>query len=852
MTRELARVRDRFPLTVDLVPSDIEEVVSKRVLEKNEPGAAAVRHAYETHQNQLRANVTLDSPTRRSDFTGDEFVRVYPLLPYQIQLFIDAVSGLRAHGGTGPMVGGANRTLIRLAHQLVRTAMADRPVGALTTIPMAYDLMDDMIPSAWRGEIDQVIKRHGDDSTETQVTKTVAVVSNVKALKLDDHNLAVLIHPASDMESRRPQVAQALDTLVHEETVREGEEGYRLQSPQEKDWEKTRRGRELKTGDFNRLLRDKHLPSMLRGLTASASREFTVEVLYDDDKLLEGDLPLRVYEGGDDQVERAVRRSRESAHDDDVFLVFERSDRTWRHAEEVFRSQEMIKDAEMRSLESSENELLYEERKRHDRAVRQFERSLAEDMLNGTLVFRGNNRPLDGKDLRSALSRALGDLVNAIYTKLDEFTAPVRRTDAATIVKADNLSGLPDYLGPDRLRVTAVDAEGYKIDETGPVAEFVKAVKERVDYGSEPTGKYLEGHFQDPPYGAELDVVMILAAAAVRAGLVRVIHGGSWLSSRSDPRLERVFSGVRDFRAAAFRTREELDVNVRTRVAKLLHHDLIGERPGLATEDLATFARQHLDADRENIEALSATLTGLGLELPESISKARQILMRMRTEDDEDLVQSLDGGRADLKDGILAARVLKQYVDDERLEVLRRARLVLSSDGQDLSEAGRDALRMGREILRTCAYAGRFAELRGASETVEAERQAAWEEARELLQHAIDEVRDQAAGLLDQVGEGTREEFEARLRSIAVPDDMRFTDGPLREVLLVRAAQLPQMVDDLRVEIGRRQGKEVHRVAVRELFSEPVRNEEELEALLDRIRAAAEEVLKDEQYFLLI
>ena len=51
---------------------------------------------------------------------------------------------------------------------------------------------------------------------------------------------------------------------------------------------------------------------------------------------------------------------------------------------------------------------------------------------------------------------------------------------------------------------------------------------------------------------------MILAAAAVRAGLVRVIHGGSWLDSRSDVRLQNVFSGPRDFRAAAFRTREEL------------------------------------------------------------------------------------------------------------------------------------------------------------------------------------------------------------------------------------------------------------------------------------------------------
>lgn len=849
---ELARVRDRFPLNVDLVPSDIEEVVSKRVLAKNEPGATAVRQAYQAHQNQLRANVTLNSPTRQSDFTGEEFVRVYPLLPYQIQLFIDAVSGLRAHGGAGPMIGGANRTLIRLAHQLVRTAMADRPVGALTTVPMAYDLMDEMIPSAWRGEIDQVIKRHGDDSIETQVTKTVAVVSNVKALKLDDHNLAALIHPASDMESRHSEVLLALDTLIHEETLRESEEGYRLQSPQEKDWEKTRRSRELKTGDFNRLLREKHLLSMLRGLTASAGREFTVEVLYDDDKLLEGDLTLRIYEGGHDQLERAVRRSRESTHDNDVFLVFERSDRTWRHAEEVFRSQEMIRDAETRSLESTENELLHEEHKRQDRAVRQFERSLADDLLSGTLTFRGNSEPLEGKDLRPALSRALGEYVNATYTRLDEFTAPVRRVDAALILKADDLSGLPDYLGPDRLRVTVVDAEGYRIDERGPVAEFVKAVKDRVDYGSEPTGKYLEGHFQKPPYGAELEVVMILAAAAVRAGLVRVIHGGSWLNSRSDVRLQNVFSGPRDFRAAAFRTREELDVNVRTRVAKLLHHDLVGERPGLATEDLAGFARQHLEADRENVEALWATLTGLGLQLPESISKARQILTRMRTEDDEELVQSLDAGRADLKDGILAARVLKQYVTDERLEVLRRAGRVLSSESQDLSEVGQAALMTGREILRTCAYTDRFAELRGAIEIVETERQAAWEDARDQLRHAIDEIRDQAAGLLDQIGEGARTEFESRLRSVAVTDDASSADGPSREAMLVRAAQLPRLVDDLRVEIGRRQGKEVRRIAVRELFSEPVRNEEDLEALLDRIRAAAEEALRDDDYFLLI
>jgi hypothetical protein len=40
-------------------------------------------------------------------------------------------------------------------------------------------------------------------------------------------------------------------------------------------------------------------------------------------------------------------------------------------------------------------------------------------------------------------------------------------------------------------------------------------------------------------------------------------------------------------------------------------------------------------------------------------------------------------------------------------------------------------------------------------------------------------------------------------------------------------------------------------VAARELFREPVRNEDDLEALLRRIRDAAEDALKDDAYFLL-
>lgn len=847
---ELARVRDRFPLTVDLVPSDIEEVVSKRVLAKSTDGAKAVRALYDEHQNQLRSNVALDSPTRGNDFTGDEFTRVYPLLPYQVQLFIDAVSALRAVGGAGPMVGGANRTLIRLAHQLIKTGLASRDVGALATVPMAYDLMDEMIPTAWRGEIDQVAQRHSDARMTIEVTKTIALTSNIRALKLDDHNLAVLTHPNVGAESNRPQVRDALEVLVQEETIREGEEGYRLQSPKEKDWEKNRRAREMKTGDFNRLLRDKHLKDMLRGLTASAAREFKVEVLFDDDKLLDGDITLRIYEG--DQLDRAIRRSREEAHGDDIFLVFARSDKTWRDAEEVFRSGEAIREAEARSLESTETELLHEERKRLDRAVRNFERGLREDLLAGSLVFRGNEESLAGQDLRSALAKVMASHVAEIYTRLSEFAAPVSRSDAVNLLRSDDLAGLSDHLGPEGLRVLKLDADGYSVDENGPVADFVREAKSRADYGQEATGKYLEAKFHQPPYGAEVDVVMIVGAAAIRAGLLSLTHGGVRLSTRTDARLEQVFSTLPKFRSAAFTPPpEDVPIEVRVRLAKLLHENLVGEKPPTATAELAAFARKHLQEDRETVSTLTATLAGMQVLVPEAISRVANTLGRVRTEQDDDaLIAALDTARSDLKDGVLQARNIRALLDEDgALDILAAAGRELT-DSTDLADAEEQAAERGREILTTGTWPQEFAELRGVLGMVRAAREERWEAAHRQLSDAIATAQEQAASLLDQVSEAARSEFETTLTSLQVDSADGPTVGPSREALLARAGQIPKLLNNLRVSVGR--DTPTRQVRIVELYSEPVRSEHELAALLARVQEAAEEALEAGEYFILI
>ena len=96
---ELARVKDRFPIKIDLLPSDIEDVVAVRVLDKSADGRAEIKAKFTATRNQLNANVK-PTGSRGADLAEEQVARLYPLLPYQVRLFIDQ-SGTtrRRHGG---------------------------------------------------------------------------------------------------------------------------------------------------------------------------------------------------------------------------------------------------------------------------------------------------------------------------------------------------------------------------------------------------------------------------------------------------------------------------------------------------------------------------------------------------------------------------------------------------------------------------------------------------------------------------------------------------------------------------------------------------------------------------------
>jgi hypothetical protein len=112
-------------------------------------------------------------------------------------------------------VGGANRTIIKLAQQLLihpGIKLAEKPVGVLATIDQIYDLVSQNIASEIRGKIDAIPKAVGHPHAQS-VAKAICLLQYVKSIHRTAENIAAALYGAVDGSSCLQDVNGALDAL---------------------------------------------------------------------------------------------------------------------------------------------------------------------------------------------------------------------------------------------------------------------------------------------------------------------------------------------------------------------------------------------------------------------------------------------------------------------------------------------------------------------------------------------------------------------------------------------------------------------------------------------------------------
>lgn len=679
---ELARLMDRFPLQVHLEPSDISEVTSKRVLAKNAAAEKVLRELFSQHRGRLVSGTRLTAEFRLPELTKESFVDLYPLLPYQVDLIINVVSGLRTQGGATKHVGGANRTIIKLAQQLLihpDVRLADAAIGALATIDQIYDLVSGNIASEVRGKID-AIRREVAHLLAQPVAKAICLLQYVQSVHRTAENIAAALHPAVDADSRLSEVKAALEELVRAQKVRLGDDGYRIPSPVEDDWERQRTGLSPKPADRARILEQAVEELWKPQPTCSflQTKVFKAGLFLNGRQLVEGDVAfhLALADQGKELSDRlAEMRTRSQSETKSLFWVGGLDQAIDREIVEVHRSREIIKLKERSAQTRDESALVAEEKRRLSGHEGELRRRVRRALLSGSIFFRGNDRSPDdtAAEIRATAEQVLDQALPEVFDRFHEAAARTTKQDLDALMINENLRGLP----PVFTRLNLLHDEGGKPvfnTDGGPLREILARIENRASYGEPATGRSLTDEFSREPFGWDFDVVRLLVIALLRAGKIEVTCQGKVIESALSLDARNSFPNNNLFRQASFRPKEGLDfprvVDAYTQFKEAFGEDI----PELEQSAVAAAIRGKVAECEAELQRVHNTLVQNALPGADVLASALDTMRAIRAGREDQAILAFNACHAELKEAIRRGGELAAKLHDPQLHDLRRAR----------------------------------------------------------------------------------------------------------------------------------------------------------------------------------
>lgn len=848
---ELARLMDRFPLQVHLEPSDITEVTSRRVLSKNAAAQTALGKLFDEHRGRLTEHTRLTADIKLPELSREAFIDLYPLLPYQIDLIIQIVSGLRTQGGASKHVGGANRTIIKLAQQLLinpAVNLADRPVGDLVRLDQVYDLVEGNIGSEVRAKI-AAIPKLVEHPLAQPVAKVICLLQYVKSVHRSAENIAAALHGQVGGDSQLASVKEALRALEAAHQVRHGDDGYRIPTPAEDDWERLRNGINPKPGDSHRLYQEvlsafwQPQPSY----TLFETKTFKAGLAIHGREITSGDIMFQVHlaeDGKDFDALAAELRTRSQQERKHVFWAIPLTDAIDRETVELFRSKEMLARKERETKGEDTPALIAEERVRLRRHSDELRRLLKAAALSGRIYFRGNDRsPSDrAVDVGKTAAEVLGQVLPEVFDRFKEAAAKAtdvkKGTDA--LFTAENLQGLPSVFSSLGL---LRDEKGKTVfrTESGPLKEVLDRIEERANYGDTASGRYLADEFAKEPFGWDFEVVRLLVLSLLRAGKIEATSKGQTLDTVTGVEARETFSNNNLFRQASFRPKKGIEFEELVKASEAFRDTFGSEVKELNASSIVAELRKEVARNEDTVASALATLTAHrlpgGTVLEDAIGQMKAILRGS----EDNAIATFNASHRAIKDAIKRAVELEQVLSEPRLHDLERAREAQSNLWTFLEQEAdiADDLRMCatelEDLLQRETFFKELPAIEQHTRALELEYQRRFDEALDARVAAYTKAFDELVKTpgWTEIDEDQQrrlaEPFERGMKrdetGVTIPQlraDRDACDGRLRAAI----AELRRIID----------GERVVTVSVASYFAGGIETEEQLEAALDGIR----------------
>lgn len=527
---DFSKIQGRFDTRISISSANVDEVIKKRILDKNDTAAQMLRLLYEQKATTIKNKIKFNDGVEKKLYEDkDDFALVYPFVPYQFNLLASVLTSIRTHGASGKHLSEGERSMLAMFKESAMN-YKEHEEGTLIPFHAFYDALENFLDHSHRGVIIKAYDSNfinPDHKTKDvfaiNVLKTLFMIKYVNDVEANIDNITSLM--ISDIEDDRielkAKVEAALKVLQLQMLVQKNGEIYVFLTDEEQEINREIENQNVEMAEvinktsemiFEDIFKDKRYRYPVfngryafgfnsvvddRPYKANQNYDIGVHILTPAADIGTDETTLRMASGQEKEVLVVLPDDRSFMDEIQRYLKIEKFLRL--NTSSALPQYEMIKEGKRLEMrERNANARLY----------------LSESLKNAKIYVNGDKAQINAKEVSNSINEALGRLVSTVYHKLSYIDAAYSENDIRGMFTTSKQNSL-NLEGGIEPNVHALDdVLGYIADNTHMhMKTSMKNIKDR---------------FMKAPYGfVEDDVHWLVAKLFHRGDLALYVNGSS-------------------------------------------------------------------------------------------------------------------------------------------------------------------------------------------------------------------------------------------------------------------------------------------------------------------------------------
>jgi hypothetical protein len=516
---DFSKIQARFKTRLKLTSADVEEVIRKRLLEKNDAGVAALGKIYaDQHANFKTLFDFVDGAKTYRNYTDEaHFVGTYPFVSYQFPLFQAAIEGISDHNvfeGRNSSVG--ERSMLGVVQQVAK-GIGNVEVGQLATFDSMFAGIRASLKSAAQRSID-VAERNLDSPLAIRLLKALFLVKYVESFQATPRNLTVLVYDrfGLDLPALSEQVKEALTVLETQTYIQRNGNAYEYLTNEEQVIEEEIKNLDIDASEvsgrlFKILSGDVIKTSKIRYANNGQDFPFGFKL---DDQAHGPQRELAVHFISPEYPYSPEEIRMHSAGKDELRVTLEPDARVLADLRLLIKTEKYIKRKQSTSISAIESQILQTKGAQNiDREKELIERVKA-SVGKSALVINAADIISSSQDALARVTHGFQDLISRTYTQL-RLLGGTTYSEQQVAGAANPDSGLFDADASSKL--------------FAPREEVLSFVLRKEALGEQVTVKTVVDSFTAKPYGWDLASIEVLIASLIGKSKVTLTVDGNVL-----------------------------------------------------------------------------------------------------------------------------------------------------------------------------------------------------------------------------------------------------------------------------------------------------------------------------------